>query len=171
MTGQHERRAVTNGGGQWSPGNREVDVPVLYRICQGAAQAQLHFDPHIRMAGAESRQAANEGLLGQCAADKADRHFAGFAACRALCRAGGSVGVKQCGPGFDQKSFTCFGQCDAAMRAQKQLHAKAILQRADVLAQRRLGHAQALCGTANMKLFGCGHKVSELAKIQCGRSI
>ncbi len=123
------------------------------------------------MAGPERRETAYEGLLSQRAADVTNHHIARFAACRPLGRLAGPVGVMQCRPCFDQKRIAGLGERDATVCAQKKLHAKLVLQRTNVLTQRRLGNAQALGCTTDMQFFGGGNKVAELAEVHYRFSI
>ena len=57
------------------------------------------------------------------------------------------------------------GQRDAALGADEQGLADLVLQRADGLAQRRLGHVQAFGGAAEMQLLGHGDELAKMAQV------
>ena len=57
------------------------------------------------------------------------------------------------------------GQLDLALVAQQQLRADLLLERADLLAQRRLGHVQALGRAAEVQLLGDGDEVAQVAEL------
>ncbi len=61
------------------------------------------------------------------------------------------------------------GQLDLALVAQQQRRADLLLELADLLAQRRLGHVQALRGTAEVQLLGDGDEVAQVAELHDDR--
>ena len=57
------------------------------------------------------------------------------------------------------------GQLDLALVAQQQRRADLLLELADLLAQRRLGHVQALRRAAEVQLLGDGDEVAQVAEL------
>jgi hypothetical protein len=58
-----------------------------------------------------------------------------------------------------------FGQLDAPRIPHKKLGSDLSFQLHDLLAQRRLGNAQSLCGDGKVKVLRNGEKVPQLAKL------
>jgi hypothetical protein len=64
-----------------------------------------------------------------------------------------------------EKLATRGGQPHAAGQTHQQWHAQFFLQRVDMARQRRLGHAQVLCGTGNATQFGDLDEITDTAQV------
>ena len=74
------------------------------------------------------------------------------------------VDMGEDGAGIGQQRTAGLGQLDAARLAAQQLHVEFALQRADLLAERRLLHAEPLGGAGDVAFFGDGDEVAEVAQ-------
>ena len=66
--------------------------------------------------------------------------------------------------GVGQQRTPGLGQLNAARQAAQQLHVQFALQRADLLTERGLLHAQALGGAGDVAFFGHGDEIAEVAQ-------
>ncbi len=74
------------------------------------------------------------------------------------------LGLGQGRAGLIEKNAPRLGQRDPAAAAFEQAHAQQVLQRTDLLAERRLRHAEILCRAPEMQLVGDGDEIAQMAK-------
>ena len=98
-------------------------------------------------------------------ADEADRQPADLAALDAPGLARRVLDRVEDLPRPDQERLAGRGQLDLALVAQQQRRADLLLELADLLAQRRLGHVQALGRAAEVQLLGDDDEVAQVAEL------
>ena len=119
------------------------------------------------MSGACSRKARSSSgtKLYIARADEADRQPADLAALDAPRLARRVLdGVEDLARAHEERR-PGRGQLDLALVAQQQLRADLLLELADLLAQRRLGHVQALRRAAEVQLLGDGDEVAQVSEL------
>jgi hypothetical protein len=90
--------------------------------------------------------------------------FTARGATRCLARA---IEKAKDGAGAFQESATSRGKLDAAWPAMEQPNVEFTLQRFDLLAKRRLLHAETLSGPRNVGLFSNSQKISQMPQFHC----
>jgi hypothetical protein len=88
-----------------------------------------------------------------------------LAACRALCRLDAGLDPQQGSAGVDQQAAAGLGQRHAARQSAEELHAQVPLQRASLVAERRLLDAQPLGRAGDMPFLGDGDEVAEVTEL------
>ncbi|MCY1539943.1 hypothetical protein D9M68_755550 [compost metagenome] len=132
-------------------------------VAGGLAQLQLHR----RMARPEPpQQVGQDAVVGR--ADEGQRQRTQFAPRQPLRQPGQRRGIGQHPPHLGQPLRAGRRQRHGAPRAHEQRHAELLLQRLDLLRQRRLRHRQPLRGAAEMQLFRHGDEVTQLTQVQAG---
>ncbi len=96
---------------------------------------------------------------------EADAQHADLAACDPLQFLGQRLRDRQHLACPRQQRVTCVGERHRAPRAHEQLHAQLLLQRADLLAQRRLGDVQPQRRASEVQFLGDGHEVTQVAQL------
>ena len=96
----------------------------------------------------------------------ADAQVAGLAPPRPLRRQHRLFGLRQQPPGLGLEHPAGFAQLDLALATPEQRHAQVLLHLADLLRQRRLRHAEADGGAAEVQFVGNGEEVAELAQVE-----
>ncbi|MDR7350594.1 hypothetical protein J2S68_002137 [Glycomyces algeriensis] len=85
------------------------------------------------------------------------------------------VGRRQEAAGLLEEDPAGGGELGAALGAQEQVEADGALEALDLAAQRRLRHAQSLCGPSEVGLLGDRHKSAELVEcvpdVACGHAL
>lgn len=129
-------------------------------VAGGFAQLHLHVGPGI----AEMAQhGGQDAVVGR--ADKGQRQRPHLAARQPLRQRRQRARLRQDAPHLHQPACPHRRQRHRALRAVEQRDAQLLLQRADLLRQRRLRHRQARGGTAEVQFLGNGHEVAELAQV------
>ncbi|SVK52768.1 Argininosuccinate lyase [Acinetobacter baumannii] len=113
----------------------------------------------------ESAQAARHHADKRCGRGKADGHFPQFAAIQARRLFRRAADLIEHLIGFFEEHLPGLRQADVAVVARQQPRADHLLQRLDLLAERRLGDTQPLGGAAKMQLFRHGDKVTQVSQL------
>src|SRR5208282_2932050 len=80
-----------------------------------------------------------------------------------------AIGLNEGAARLFQHDAARVGKLDAAARALEQLHPEFVFELADLLAERRLRHMQALRGAAEVQLFSDGDEVAEVSQFHMQR--
>src|SRR5262249_10327707 len=116
--------------------------------------------------GAAAKGAHDRGQeLVRDRADVADREPAGLAARGAPGQVGGALRRGQGAARLAEEGDAGVGQAAPAVRAIEQADAELVLERADLLAERRLRHVQAGGRAREVQLLGDGDEVAEVAEL------
>ena len=133
--------------------------------------AQLLGRPHLvqpqrdvrRLHAKRAQQLGHERVHGR--ADEADGEAPDLAALHAPRLARGVLDRGEDLARADEERRPGGGQLDLALVAQQQRRADLLLELADLLAQRRLGHVQALRRAAEVQLLGDGDEVAQVSEL------
>ncbi|GAA2778273.1 hypothetical protein GCM10020219_056910 [Nonomuraea dietziae] len=138
--------------------------PLTQFLCLlgGGQFPQLDLD--TRVAGAEAAQYPGQREVGR-RPDEPDHQSARLPPADPSGRLHGERGMGQAGAGLGHESFTGGRETYLAGRAFEQSHAQFLFQFGDLLAERRLPHALAKRGPAEVELFGQRDGVAQLLEI------
>ena len=132
-------------------------------IACGFTQLKLHIWACVAEVPQNSRQDAVVGRT-----NEGQRQRAHLPAREPLRQRRERVRLGEHAPHLDQPARTHRRERHRALRAVEQRDAQLLLQRTDLLRQRRLRHRQALGSAAEMQLLGNGHEIAKLAQIHIG---
>jgi hypothetical protein len=154
------RHTFRNGRGRADEGEVQIAVGNL-----GQLQPHLHFDQlqlHIGMGSAETGDGSDHktGIGGR--GDITDGDAPGFAAIDAFERRKRRLGIGEDLPGILVEKLAGCGQLHRAARAVEKRHADNLFERHDLLAQARLGNAEAGGGALEIALI---HQRGEIAQV------
>jgi len=127
------------------------------------AHGEAHLRPALAEGGEDRRQEFQRGRAGD-----ADDQVAGLSLPGAPRRRPRPLDLLQNLSGLPQQGLAGRGQLDRASAAIEQGHAQFVLQRLDLLGERRLGHVQRLGRPAEMPVFREDDEVAEMPEVHSG---
>ena len=124
----------------------------------------LQYQSNARMPGAIGEDGCRHRLGEQGGGKQPDHHLPDLPAMRARGHQPRALGLGDGGARLGQEKAAGFGQRHGTAGAVEQAHLQLLLQRADLLAERRLGHAEAFRGAAEVQFLGHGDEVAEVTQ-------
>ena len=132
-------------------------VQALHQLAAAAFfQDQRYEWRHFTKGANHARHERMEGRR----SGKADHDATLLAACRSPCRGECAIDLFENVARTFEKDLARIRELDTARHATKELHAQLALERADLLTQRRLLHAESTRSTRDMAFFGDSDEIA-----------